>query len=308
MPSKVLSWLKKQGYSLEMRVAQTFEQAGFEVSQSQRYLDPGSDELREIDVVASLHRQIDGIDASITLFIECKYSQDKPWVIFTSSRRLDPLFYFSRILHDKYNVYEWKIQKGLQGRLLARILSTLPRDSVDFDFFRMPKSVGYSVVQALGNPDAKDNAYTATMQVSNCVEAHDIGVERSHQETIQDYERMNDTGFGPGTFSIYCSIAFPMIVVQGNLFECYLDSKNEIAISETRESLVVLGSKNRGDESRTKPCTSVVRIVTESDLQVVAEKGHQAAMLLLSQEHAIRELWEYECQKLERTVVEGSPF
>lgn len=166
LPSKVLGWLKKQGYSLEMKVAQTFEQAGFEVSQSQRYLDPGSDELREIDVVASLHRQIDGIDASITLFIECKYSQDKPWVIFTSSRRLDPLFYFSRILHDKYNVYEWKTQKGLQGRLLARILSTLPRDSVDFDFFRMPKSVGYSVVQALGNPDAKDSAYTATMQVT----------------------------------------------------------------------------------------------------------------------------------------------
>ncbi len=119
---------------------------------------------------------------------------------------------------------------------------------------------------------------------------------------------MNDTGFGPGTFSIYCSIAFPMIVVQGNLFECYLDSKNEIAISETHESLVVLGSKNIGDESRAKPCTSVVRIVTESDLQVAAEKAYQAAMLLLSQEHAIRELWEYECQKLERTVVEESPF
>jgi hypothetical protein len=32
--ANVLKWLEGQGYSLEMRVAQTFEQAGFEVSQS----------------------------------------------------------------------------------------------------------------------------------------------------------------------------------------------------------------------------------------------------------------------------------
>lgn len=305
--SSVLDWVKGQGYPLEMRVAQTFEQVGFEVSQSQRYLDPSTDELREIDVVASLNCQYDAITIAITLFIECKYSEDKPWVVFTSSRHLDPLSYFSRVLRDKYDVYEWQSQKGLQGRLTAKILSTLPRDNPNFDFFCMPQHVGYSLVQALRKQDARDNAYTATMQVNNCVEANDVEVEKVYQESIQDYEREVEQKRN-SKFSVYCNIGFPIVVLQGHLFECHLDSKNEIAVPEIFEGIVILGSKDRGEELRARPSTSAVRIVTEASLQSVAQKAYQAAGLLLAQEQAVKELYEYEFHQHEKTDLEKPPF
>jgi hypothetical protein len=307
--SRVQRWVEGQGYPLEMRVAQTFEQAGFEVSQSQKYLDPGTDELREIDVVASLNRQYDAITIATTLFIECKYSEDEPWVVFTSSRHLDPLSYFSRILRDKYNVYEWQSEKSLQGRLTAKILASLPRDNpnFDFDFFRVPPNVGYSVVQALGKPGAKDNAYIATMQANSCVEANDFEVERGYQESIQDYERRVEL-IRKSKFSVYCNIGFPIVVLQGHLFECHLDSKNEIAVSEISEGIVILGSKDRGEELRARPSTSAVRIVTETSLQSVAQKAYQAADLLLAQEQAVRELYEYEFHQHEKIDLEKPPF
>jgi len=56
LEEKLLDWLKSEGYSLQMRTAQVFKEAGFDVSQSQCYLDPESDDLREIDVVASINR------------------------------------------------------------------------------------------------------------------------------------------------------------------------------------------------------------------------------------------------------------
>lgn len=128
LESKVLDWLKKQGYSLEMRVAQTFKQVGFEVSHFENYLDPESNDLREIDVVASIKHQVGEIDISARLFVECKYLR-KPWVIFISPRRFNPFSYFSRIPSANYNVHEWKTQDSVQGRLLARILLSLGREN-----------------------------------------------------------------------------------------------------------------------------------------------------------------------------------
>lgn len=72
LDSKVLDWVNKQGCSLEMRVAQIFEKAGFEVSQFESYLDAQTSELGEIDVVASTNNQIDAINVSVALLVECK--------------------------------------------------------------------------------------------------------------------------------------------------------------------------------------------------------------------------------------------
>ena len=47
---KLKKWLNEQGYPLEMQVAESFRKAGFDVSQSDYYLDPETNILREIDV------------------------------------------------------------------------------------------------------------------------------------------------------------------------------------------------------------------------------------------------------------------
>jgi hypothetical protein len=308
--SKLLRWLEKEGYSLEMRVAQIFQEAGFDVSQFETYLDPESNDLREVDVVASVNRQVgDRVVVFVTFFIECKYLS-KPWVVFISPRRLSPFFYFSRILRENHNVQEWKVQPSLQGRLLAKILSSLGRKRTSsFALFSVPRNAGCGVREALSR--GKDRAYEATTQVSKCVEAHDIGVERDFQRALEGYEeRLYEREFGRGELHLSCSIAFPIIVGKGKLFECYLDSNNEMVVSEVNESVVLVSSKSYSEKSVVSPSfTSVVRIVTEDHVHSFAEEAFQAASFLLSQESAIRELWEYEHREiLGKTKTEEIPF
>ena len=96
--------------------------------------------------------------------------------------------------------------------------------------------------------------------------------------------------------------------MKGKLFECYLNPNNEIAISEVDNGVVLVSNKDIGEESRTKPCTSVIRVITESHAETLAAEAYQAATMLLSQELAIQDLREYEFHKLEKTEIEETPF
>lgn len=86
--SKVLGWLKEQGFPLEMEVASMAKAAGFEVSQSDYYLDPDGGEPREIDLVLSLHNFKDNFSLTYNLFVECKSSRDKPWLMFSTPNEM----------------------------------------------------------------------------------------------------------------------------------------------------------------------------------------------------------------------------
>jgi hypothetical protein len=149
------------------------------------------------------------------------------------------------------------------------------------------------------------------MQVSKCVEAHDIRVEMDFRRAVEGFEeRLYASGFGRGALFLSCSLAFPIIVGNGKLFECRLDSNNEMAVSEVNDSVVLMSRKSHSEKSVATPsCTSVVRIVTENRVHSLAGEAFRAANFLLSQESAIRDLWEYEDRKiLEKTEVEEIPF
>jgi len=310
LDSKVLGWLEEQGYSLEMRVAQVFKQVGFKVSQFETYVDPESNDLREIDVAASIDCHLDIIDVLITLFVECKYLRH-PWVVFTSPRRSNPFTYFSRILRGKHNVREWKARESFQGRLLARILFSLGRQATtELGFFCIPRNAGYGMTETLRKDTrAKDNAYIAVTQVGKCIEAHDAVVEMSFQRTIEEYEtRAYEGGFHRGDVPLFCSIAFPIVVVKGKLFECCLDANDTIAISEVNESIVLVSSKDRSGKPGLETSVSAVRIVTESHLGTLAKEAHEAATALLSRKAAIREVWEHACAGISPSEVNQIPF
>lgn len=96
LDDKLAEWLGTQGYPLEMEVAQEFRAGGFAVGQSTYFLDPETEEAREIDVIAWHEKKVSDIQVRLTCFIECKLSPERPWVIFTSRRELgDELFDFS---------------------------------------------------------------------------------------------------------------------------------------------------------------------------------------------------------------------
>jgi hypothetical protein len=122
---KVFDWLTKQGYFLEMRVAKALADSGFSVSLFESYVDPKSAAVRQIDVAASLTREVAGITVSVALLVECKYCRGKPWVILASPRRSGPFFCFSRVLRGRFEVRQWQRYETLQARVLASMLSSL---------------------------------------------------------------------------------------------------------------------------------------------------------------------------------------
>ncbi len=81
---KLREWLNSEGYPLEFATANTFRRCGFATRQGSYVRDQESENPREIDVTASIHAS-DG-DSLIRIYhvIECKWSQDKPWIVFTS--------------------------------------------------------------------------------------------------------------------------------------------------------------------------------------------------------------------------------
>ena len=297
---KVLNWVKNEGYTLEMRVARIFQQSGFSVSRFEPYVDPESDDLREVDVVASVNRQFSGIEVFVTLFVECKYLS-KPWVVFVSPRRLGRFSYFSRILNNEFAVHEWRHQDTLQGRLLARILSSLGHQKIStLSLFLTPQIVGYGMTESLRG--GLDHAYEAIMQVGKCVEAHDIEAETDLERAVELYDETKYRRDPRETeFMLSCSIAFPIIVGKGKLFECYLDENSETIVSEVDESVILVPSRRRRDTGGARSSSSVLRVVTEKRLEYFATEAFEAASALLSQERAIEEVWEYERDK----AVEG---
>ncbi len=80
---KVADWLKKEGYPLEMKVADIFRRNGFGVDQSSYFIDPETGKMREMDVIATA---IDKYTSNINIswVIECKSSKKYPWILFTS--------------------------------------------------------------------------------------------------------------------------------------------------------------------------------------------------------------------------------
>jgi hypothetical protein len=84
---KLLEWLTKQGYPLEMRVASVFrKETKFDVRQSWHYSDPETAVSREIDLVCT-DSEVLGL-AAIHFAISCK-AGTKPWILFTSPHTMD---------------------------------------------------------------------------------------------------------------------------------------------------------------------------------------------------------------------------
>jgi predicted RecB family endonuclease len=73
-----------------MRVAEEFRQAGFDVQQSEFYIDQESGKPREIDVVAEKRYALEGLPAGVrfVFVVECKRATAKPWVFLSTPASL----------------------------------------------------------------------------------------------------------------------------------------------------------------------------------------------------------------------------
>ncbi len=195
---KVLEWVKKTGFPLEMEAAAAFRDAGFEIRQSYSYPDPQSDKGREIDVLAIDPDFIGVIEVSFVL--ECKSSK-KPWVVLTSE---DALANYNRLF--AFAVTSEAAKKSLVSRL--------PKFGTLEPYISRSSHGGYGFRQAFS--ENNDSAYaTAIGVIKACA-----GAARDRKES-----------------KIPClSFVFPIIVVDSPLFECSLKNDGDLKLKEVEES------------------------------------------------------------------------
>lgn len=83
LADKVRGWLETEGYPLEFKAADIFERAGFRVIQGEYTEADGDAPRREIDLTACIDR-FEGRLLRVEHVVECKWAQNKPWVLFCS--------------------------------------------------------------------------------------------------------------------------------------------------------------------------------------------------------------------------------
>ena len=123
-----------------------------------------------------------------------KAIKKKPWIIFTNK---------DLKVSKKANISQRAASE--YGRI---VLSNLPTKHplISFSFFEIPERIGYNIKQAF--EQKTDTIYSALNQVSKA--------------SLYEISQANELKQTP-----YCLITIPTIIINGCLFECYINEHNE---------------------------------------------------------------------------------
>lgn len=289
LPSQVKKWVEEQGYALEMRVAKVFRDNGFDVSQFDHFIDQESQDVRPVDVVATLSKDIGSSRVAIRLFVECKYSaKDKPWVIIVTSDRFDKFAFFSRILKGQHPS-SWSKIETLQGRLVGRVIQAIDAN-LGLSAFSI-KNPGYVVAESFTTQ--KDHAYEAIVQISKCVEAHDVETEEIHRKTTQILDD-SESNYPSSELGLFFSVAIPIVVINGQLFESCLGNRNEVEASEIQSGMVFVPFRRHETSPHSRVVLSPVTVVTEKHMDSFVASIKRGMESILDQTEAIEAVIEHE--------------
>lgn len=193
--SRVREWLDSEGYPTEFRTASVFRRFGFRVRQGYYVRDDRSEAVREIDVLATASSPSREHLIRAEHVVECKWSRDKPWVIFTSS--------------DAQMAPPACVAQTIGSALGSTILWAIAGDESlhNMDLFSTPTRPGFGGRQAFSR--GNDHFYSAMASVTTLaslvVGAYDPPSRKK------------------GELPTSAVVAFPLIVVEGQLFEAYYD-------------------------------------------------------------------------------------
>jgi len=306
LSGRIKDWLEKQGQSLEMRVANSFRENGFAVSQFEYFVDQESQTVRQTDVIASIARTIGNSLVTINLIIECKYAKSKPWVILITQQKFDRFSFFGRMLNGKHPS-DWKNLPTIQGRLVGKIALTLDRLNEIENFEVNP--AGYAIMEARldsnykTDPNQLDYAYEAIMQVAKSIQYHDDKNEDVFKNIIRSFEDglEDETGFrtlgSSSSLGLDLSIAVPLVIINGRLFESHLRDDKIIEVSEVQNGFLLMPCKQDKSKTSSVPLSSIM-VITENSLSSFIPKLRSMTENILNQERAIHELIEFEESKI----------
>lgn len=207
MLEKVRKWLAAEGYTLEMETAAAFRNAGFDVVQSNHFVDQETGKDREADVIAIDADRYGIVRAAVV--IECKSSKT-PWVVLTAG---DNETGYNRL--HAFGILSYEAQSAVIRRLAGNIDERLR-------WFKKGPRVGYSLRQALSG---QDSAYGASIAV----------VKAAHSWTF--------TGFDSDATRI--AFSFPVIVTDAPIVRCSLDAGGRIELAEIDEGEILFHTRLR---------------------------------------------------------------
>lgn len=201
MEEQIRKWLETQGYPLEMMVARLFRANRFRIVQSEYYKDADTGAQRETDITARVDHEFDGLLVRIEFVIECKSTPEKPWVLFTGGRGLaDPA----------------RVAQRAASRLGSKALMQLcqRKDIQDLALFRMHEHSAYGMTQAFTT--GNDVTFASATSVSKATSAEIA--------EVNEYSSVA---------SPVCLIVIPLIVINAELAEAYLDDGGELVVART---------------------------------------------------------------------------
>lgn len=252
--SKIITWLDEQGYPLEMRTAATLQKRGLRVFQSQYYSDPESEDSREIDIVAFKQKEINDVLIRVSLVIECKLSIEKPWLLFTSNTTgpAKP----ARVAQRAANIL---------GR--HYLIAICQQDKIQgLPIWELPERAAYGVTQ--GFTTGKDVCYSAVTSVSKAALsiATEVDEKRKREKKAVKILRRSKR---------ICSIALPIVVVEGQLFEVFLNDRSNIEINAIENGTLLWRNPIFG-----APHT-IINIVTSSGFDKFTDDAIKSIDMLL---------------------------
>ncbi|GAB2984391.1 hypothetical protein GCM10027049_22700 [Mucilaginibacter puniceus] len=225
LKKKVENWIKSEGLALEYFTAITFMEEEFRTFQSDFVDDNGTP--REIDVMAFSDYSIGNTLLRLSCVLECKWSKDKPWIIFTSENAvIAPSACIAQSLGNEVgSALLWQLA-GQDSLYETELFSQKVRGFSGRQAFAKDSDLFYNTIQAVIN------------------------------KTVLHLNKYNRQTSNPLDFIV---IGFPIIVVDAPLYESYFED-NELKIKE-----VECSSINWRGSSKWK-LNSSVKIVTKNYL------------------------------------------
>jgi hypothetical protein len=219
------AWLQSKGFPLEMEVASAFHESGFGVRQGWYFQDPEENKPREIDVLAHLNSDA-GHPAMLQVIVECK-RVEFPFLVFSYSDR-NPSKPNPELLQCT------SAGKAFIASLVGSgAIDTLPLFSrsrpISYDMKQVPVRVKEKE-KGEGTKGFKDEAFDALNKVSKATWSNIAYFEDRHPSVKKQAGDI-------ASFRL-AYIAVPLVVVDGPLLECFLDSSGHLQVVPIESALV----------------------------------------------------------------------
>lgn len=232
LKEKILGEIHKTGFPLELRISQVLRNNEYLVANNLYYIDRDEGKGREIDLRALKNFRFEKHDIEYFvrhyLFIECKKSIDKPWVILSSP-----------ITEYDMNVFEIDDRGFSESGKASRII--FDEKVEEIHPFKLCSRRGRSYFEAFRSSEIGEQIFKAlTTSVKALIATRDTRPDDWH----------NDICF-----------YYPLIVLEGKLFEAYYEH-NDVCVAEAEIVIVSFFYESLKYQRQ----TFAVPIVTETAL------------------------------------------